>query len=101
MTSNTWLDEVARYPGVEQVAHRVHEHSPALSPVVRLLERAGVDGEAEAGAAGARVAVGLVLGLAYGLQPLGPREGVAVVTPRRGPVAPSRRVPGRLRPLDG
>lgn len=59
-----------------------------------------MQGQLEAGAAGPRVAVALVLGQAHGLEPLGQRQRVAVVAARRRPVAARGRVPGGLGPLD-
>ena len=60
----------------------------------------GVERQGEAGAAGAGIAVVAVLGLAHGLQPLGERKRVAVVTARRRLVATRGWVPRRLGPLD-
>src|SRR5664279_1088249 len=45
--------------------------------------------------------VQLVLGVAHRLEPLGQRQGIAVVAPRRHSVATCRRVPGCFCPLDG
>lgn len=59
-----------------------------------------MQGQGEAGAAGPRVAVVLVLGQTHRLEPLGEREGVAVVTPRRDPVASRSGIPGGVGPLD-
>ena len=75
-------DEVERYVGVEEVAHRVDEHQPRRAPRVRDGQSVGVERQREAGAARAEVAVVAVLGLAHGLEPLGERERVAVVTAR-------------------
>lgn len=93
-------DEVQRHLWVEQVAHRVHEDQPGRPPPVGRGQRFLVQGQGEAGAAGPRVSVVLVLGQPHRLEALGEREGVAVVTPRRDPVASRSGVPGGVGPLD-
>lgn len=59
-----------------------------------------MEGQAEPGAAGAGVAVLLILGLAHGLEAFGQGEGVAVVATRGYAVTAGRGIPGRLCPLD-
>ena len=93
-------DEVERHVGVEEIAHRVDEDQPRRAPRVGDAQGVLVDGQGEARAACARVAVVAVLGLAHGLESLGERERVAVVAARRRAVAARGRVPRRLCPLD-
>ena len=94
------LDELDWDAGVEQVAHGVHEDEARLAPAVRNPERVGVQGEREAWAARAGIAIVLVLARSHRLQALGERERVAVVATKRGLVAASRWVPRGFGPLD-
>jgi hypothetical protein len=83
-----------------KVAHRVDEDHPWATPTLGELQLGRVHGDAEAGSAGPRVAVMLVLGLAHRFQPRGQREGIAVVAALRDPVATSHGVPGGPGPFD-
>src|SRR5690348_836279 len=93
-------DEVERDSGVEQVAHRIHEHDSRAGPPIWLSKRLGMSGYGESGSGGPRVAVVLVLRNAHGLQAFSKSEGVTVVAASGDPVAPSHGVPGCLCPLD-
>ncbi len=57
--------------------------------------------DTEAGAAGARITVVLVLLSTHRLQPLGQNQGVAVVTSNGDAITASRRIPSRFGPFDG
>ena len=92
--------EVERHLGVEQVAHRVHEHDLRCSPPQWLLQCTRMDGDTEAGPGRPRVAVVLVLFGAHRFESFCQRERVAVVTARSDAVAAGDRVPGDLGPLD-
>jgi hypothetical protein len=63
-----------------KVAHGVDEDQPGSPPAQWHRQGLGVGGDAEPGPRGAGVAVGLVVGLAHGLQALGQSQGVAAVT---------------------
>jgi hypothetical protein len=85
---------------MEQVAHRVHEDDAGLPPSKGNHQGIGVRRDPKARPAGPRIAVGLVLRVAHGLEPLRQRERLAVVAPGRHAIAPGRWVPGGLGPLD-
>ena len=93
-------DEIQRHLWVEQIAHRVHEHKPRRPPPVGCVQGFLMQGQGEAGAAGPRIPVVPVLGQPHCLEALGERERVAVVAPRRDPVATRGGIPGRVSPLD-
>jgi hypothetical protein len=93
-------DEGAGHPGVEQIGHGADEDPPWRAPAQWLAQDLGVEGDPVAGPGGGWPAVGLVVGLAHGLEPPGQGEGVAVLTARRDPVAAGDRVPGGLGPFD-
>jgi hypothetical protein len=57
-------------PGVEEIAHRVDEHQAWFSPAAWDIERGGVQGDPEARARGAGVAIVLVLRGAHRLESL-------------------------------
>ncbi len=95
-----FLLEIKRHPGVEQVAHRVHEDPPACPPLPRNVQRTRVELHAEAGSAGARITVGLVLRRPHPLQPASKLQRVAVVAARADLVAAGGGIPGSFRPLD-
>ena len=94
------MDVGLRHLLVEQVTHRVDKDRARARPRAGNIEGVGVDCESEAGAARPRIPVSLVFCLSHRLQPLGQRQGVAVVTARRCLVATRRRVPRGLCPLD-
>ena len=74
------VDKSGRDLSVEQVAHAVHEDNPRLLPPKRHAERFGMDLDAEARAAGTRVAVGLVLRVPHRLEALRTREETSQAT---------------------
>ena len=93
------LYEVRRHLRVEEIAHRVDEDQPRRSPAVGRGQCVLVQGQGEAGPAGPRVAVVLVLGQPHRLEAAGERQRVTVVAPRRHSVAPRGGIPGRVCPL--
>lgn len=93
------LDEIQGHLRVEEIAHRVDEDQPRRSPAVGRGQCVLVQGQGEAGPAGLRVAVVLVLGQPHRLEAAGERQRVTVVAPRRHSVAPRGGIPGRVGPL--
>lgn len=93
-------DEVQRHPRVEQIRHGVHEHRPWAAPPVRHPQSIRMNRQPETRPGRPCVPVVLVLRRPHRLEPFCQCQGVAVVASRRDPVAPRRRVPGRLGPLD-
>ena len=92
------LHKRQRHPSVEEVRLRVHEYDSRIAPASGDVKSVFVDGDPEAGAGGSRVAVGLVLGRAHGLQTLRHRE---VVAAPGDAIAPGGGIPRRLCPLHG
>ena len=85
------VDEISRYPLVEQVAHRIDEDPPRPFPRKRLLQPLRAQCEIEPvleGMAG-RVA-----------KPLGEAFGITVIATARDLRAARHRIPSRVRPLD-
>src|SRR6185295_7471460 len=86
------VDEALRYLLVEQVAHRIDEDPPWLSPAERSVEKVGLKGGSKALA---------IPGLAHGLKTFRHSFGVAELAARAHLGASGYRVPGGVGPFDG
>jgi len=85
---------------MEQITHRIHEHTARFSPAQRLLKFVFMNCESKPRPTSARIPVALVSPVAHRLQPLSKRQRVAVVAPWRNAITASGWIPGRVRPLN-
>jgi hypothetical protein len=87
-------NKLRRDAGMEQIAHRVHEHEPWPSPRQGQRQDIAVQTQPETRAAALCVAADLVPGIAHGLQPAREVERVAVLTAVAHTVTPGGWIPG-------
>lgn len=92
--------EVQRHLGVEEIAHRVHEHDLRGPPAVGLIQRGRVERHRKPRSRRSRVAIVLVLLGAHRLQSLRQSQRVTIVAARGHTVTPGHRVPSDLGPLN-